>query len=55
MAIYDDSDEKSTNYLYGCNPRDNNINMVNLRKHIDYLKFGINKPTELNFEQKFYN
>lgn len=22
MAIYDDSDEKSTNYLYGCNPGD---------------------------------
>lgn len=22
MAIYDGSDEKSTNYLYGCNPGD---------------------------------
>ena len=30
----------------------NNINMIDLRKHIDYLKFGINKPTELNFDEK---
>lgn len=41
--------------VYELERRDNNINMVNLRKHIDYLKFGINKPTELNFEQKIYN
>lgn len=27
--------------VYELERRDNNINMVNLRKHIDYLKFGI--------------